>query len=274
MASPTETALLTSAEAALALHVSVSSIKRWTDDGALASVRTVGGHRRYTAAALHAFARERGLPVADLPPLPAERPRSKRTLYEALTKGDAPAVHQLIEPPSRAPETAAEFFDLVATSAMREIGERWETGEVSVECEHRASHLLENALDRMRPATARGKLALLVCPPDEWHELPLRMVRLILEWSGWRTELLGAALPWADARRAVARSRAALIGFSSRTGAPFQSAEFERLLAFARGKGTTVIAGGEWARGGSGADEGFLRFRTLRGFERWLRRAG
>ena len=32
-----------------------------------------------------------------------------------------------------------------------------------------------------------------------------------------------------------------------------------------------VVIGGEWARGGSGTVGRYLRFRTLRGFERWLR---
>src|ERR1043166_9611056 len=40
--------LWTSAEVARAFRVGVSSIKRWTDEGELESVRTPGGHRRYS----------------------------------------------------------------------------------------------------------------------------------------------------------------------------------------------------------------------------------
>src|SRR5262245_45943753 len=209
--------LLTSAEAADALQVSVSSLKRWTDEGALQSVRTPGGHRRYTPEALHAFAASRGLPTAGLPPLPPQPPPVRGgnvTLYHALARGDGRAVRRLLDPPQRSPAHAAEFFDRVVTTALHEVGERWEQGTLTVDREHRASHLLSEALDRLRPPTpADGKLALLACPPDEWHELPLRMVRLILEWSGWRTELLGAALPWADAQHAVEVSGATLMGF-------------------------------------------------------------
>ena len=76
--------LWSSAEAARAFRVGVSSIKRWTDDGELESVRTVGGHRRYTLLALHRFANIRKLPADLLPPL------------------DEPMAREVVEPPADA----------------------------------------------------------------------------------------------------------------------------------------------------------------------------
>ena len=32
-----------------------------------------------------------------------------------------------------------------------------------------------------------------------------------------------------------------------------------------------VITGGSWARGGQSVERGYYRFRSLRGFEKWLR---
>jgi excisionase family DNA binding protein len=50
--------LLTSAEAARRLGVSVSAVKRWADDGTLQSERTAGGHRRFHASEVERLRRE------------------------------------------------------------------------------------------------------------------------------------------------------------------------------------------------------------------------
>ena len=268
--------LWTSSDAARAFRVGVSSIKRWTDEGELESVRTPGGHRRYTPVSLHTFASIRGLQTDLLPPLPqvaAKLPLpADVTLYQALAQGDPGAVRALINPPDDSLAKRASFLDRVVGDALREIGYRWERGDLGVDQEHRASNMVMDAIDRLRPRIdPAGRLVLLACPPDEMHELPLRLVRLVFEWNGWRTEFFGAALPWAAARAAVERARPAAIGFSSRSGEAFQEPEFDRFVEFCKGRGTKVVIGGEWARGGSGSGDAYLRFRTLRGFERWLR---
>src|SRR3954447_22848974 len=83
--------LLTSAEAARAVRVGVSSVKRWTDEAELESVRTPGGHRRYTLRALHQFAAARRLPTDLLPPLDDTDRKLPRppdlTLYKAPARG-------------------------------------------------------------------------------------------------------------------------------------------------------------------------------------------
>lgn len=269
--------LWTSAEAARAFRVGVSSIKRWTDEGELESIRTPGGHRRYTPASLHHFAAIRGLSTDLLPPLseydemePVEP--ADTTLYDALVKGDQAAVRRLVTPRVEPLPKRATFLDRVVGDSLREIGFRWERGDLGIDEEHRAAQMIIEAVDRLRPPIARtGRLAILACPPDELHDLPLRLVRLIFEWSGWRTELMGASLPWSAARAAVERSRPAIVAFSARSADPFQYNDFEQFTAFAAEAGAKVIVGGEWARGGTGTIESYLRFRTLRGFERWLR---
>lgn len=273
--------LWTSAEVARAFRVGVSSIKRWTDEGELESVRTPGGHRRYTLPAIYRFASIRSLATDFLPRLDQtemfeEVPEpADITLYEALAEGNTDAVRQLVTPHVSSVVQRAAFLDRVVGDALREIGYRWERGELGVDEEHRASHMVMEAVDRLRPRLKRaGPLAILACPPDEWHDLPLHLVRLVLEWSEWRTELSGACLPWAAARASVDRTHPALLAFSARSAEPFQHDEFATLLESCIQRGTTVIAGGDWARGGKGGDKGFLRFRTLRGFEKWLRGLG
>src|SRR6185369_5045668 len=119
--------LWTSAEAARAFRVGVSSVKRWTDEAELESVRTPGGHRRYTLQALHRFAAARRLPADLLPPLDASAGLpvpADITLYEALVRGDADAVRALIQPADEGLTKRATFLDRVVGDALREIGER------------------------------------------------------------------------------------------------------------------------------------------------------
>ena len=268
----------TSAEAAEAFRVGVSSIKRWTDEGELESIRTPGGHRRYTLPALYRFASIRGLATDLLPPLEQTElfepipPPAEITLYEALVGGDAEAVRQLVTPHVESLVQRASFLDRVVGDSLREIGRRWERGDLSVEEEHRASEIIAEAVDRLRPRIAReGPLAVLACPPAEAHDLPLRLVRLVFEWSGWRTELLGAELPWAEARHAVDRATPRILAFSARSSEPFHHDDFAALLDHCTAQQIAVITGGEWARGGQATERGYLRFRSLRGFEKWLR---
>ncbi len=270
--------LWTSAEVARAFRVGVSSIKRWTDEGELEAVRTPGRHRRYTLPALYRFASIRSLATELLPLLDQTElfeeipPPADTTLFDALVNGDAEAVRSLVVPHVDTLVQKAAFLDRVVGDSLREIGVRWERGNVGIDEEHRASNLVAEALDRLRPRSTRGgKIALLACPPGEWHDLPLRLVRLVFEWSGWRTELSGAQLPWASARAAIERATPAILAFSARSSEPFHSADFEQLVQECRDRHVTVITGGEWARGGTGGDKGYFRFRTLRGFEKWLR---
>jgi excisionase family DNA binding protein len=270
--------LWTSAEVAQAFRVGVSSIKRWTDEGELEAVRTPGHHRRYTLPAIHRFARIRSLSTEHLPVLPAtiseNLPRTAGvSLFDALRRGDAQLVRRLLTPAVSDLAKRATFLDRVLGEAMREIGELWERGELDVEEEHRASYILAEEVDRIRPALdgSPRKLALLACPPDEWHDLPLRLVRLVLEWSGWRTDFVGAHLPWSSIRSAIQRVQPQLIAMSSRSSEPFMAPDFERFVAWCNSAEVTVTVGGEWARGGTGAVSGYYRFRTVRGFERWLR---
>ncbi|HYO79174.1 MAG TPA: cobalamin-dependent protein [Thermoanaerobaculia bacterium] len=270
--------LWTSAEVAHAFRVGVSSVKRWTDDGELESVRTPGRHRRYTVDALHRFASIRGLPADRLPPL-AEGvlravvpPPADVTLYDALAAGDRGAIRHLTSPRVRAISQRAAFLDRVVGEALREIGYRWERGELGVEQEHRASYLLIEEVDRLRPPVRDdAPRAILMCPPGELHDLPLRLVRLVLEWVGWRTVLLGASLPWQSAVEAVRRDRPSVVALSARAATPFHARDFDDFVDDCRRLGARVIVGGEWARGGTDESTRFLRFRTLRGFERWLR---
>lgn len=269
--------LWTSAEVAAALNVGVSSVKRWTNDGRLASIRTAGGHRRYAIAAVREFAHAYGYEsefFSDSIPPAAELAQVRRMLLDALERGDAPLAATLIRDAAAQRGTALTLDRLVGQT-LREIGELWENGSWGVEAEHQASHIVADAIDRLRPAAAPGSsLALLLTPPAEQHDLPLRMLRVVLEQNSWTTRYIGANTPWNAAGAAVAQLAPALVVLSARSNEPFESPRFIELCRTWVADGITVAIGGEWARGGSAHPEGAIRFRTLVRFEKWLRRGG
>lgn len=271
----------TSSEVAKALGVGVSSIKRWTDEGVLKSTKTLGNHRRYSLLSIHSFAESRGLPTENLPPIDQapeldlegiDLQEIEERFLSLLVQGETGQARRLIVPLLLSIENKSAAMDHIFAGAMREIGEKWKRGEIDVEREHRASYAVEGILENIRPSRLTGdRKALLACPPGESHDLPLRMVRVALEWQSWRTEYLGANLPWRSLRVAIRDVRPEIVLMSSRSPVPFSSPDFEQIVEMCQRSGVEIGVGGEWARGGSGKRQTFHRFRTLGGFEKWLR---
>ncbi|WP_165354384.1 cobalamin B12-binding domain-containing protein [Nocardioides glacieisoli] len=87
---------------------------------------------------------------------------------------------------------------------LREVGDRWEAGTLSVAHEHFVSDMLRrklSALSSVPPhrvledATAPSPVVLLACPPGERHDLVLLCVALMLRERGVRPRFLGADTP-------------------------------------------------------------------------------
>ncbi|MGI9557047.1 MAG: MerR family transcriptional regulator, partial [Solirubrobacterales bacterium] len=80
---------------------------------------------------------------------------------------------------------------------IRELGDRWAKGEISIAQEHFASNLLRGRLVALGRGwgLGAGPLALLACPPGEQHDLALTAFGVALRERGWRVMLLGADTP-------------------------------------------------------------------------------
>lgn len=80
---------------------------------------------------------------------------------------------------------------------LRELGGRWQTGEVSVAQEHFASCFLESWILTVSRGYGRsdGRRAVLACLPEEHHCLGLASFGLALRDLGWRVTYLGGDTP-------------------------------------------------------------------------------
>ena len=80
---------------------------------------------------------------------------------------------------------------------LHRLGERWETGEISVAQEHFASNLIRGRLLGLAQGWGQGQgpAAILACVPGEHHELGLLAFGVALRRRGWRITYLGTDSP-------------------------------------------------------------------------------
>lgn len=203
--------------------VSESSIKRWSDSGALPCLRTPGGHRRFTLQALLDFQRKAGgvlqaeqasaVKLGGLDRAVAARDwaQLQALYYEVAVAGDAAAGMALLERVYQGGVSAVDIKERILTPVLHLIGERWRRGELNIWEEHLASQVTLAAtehLHRQTPrAPAHGRLALCGCPEGDLHEIALHLVVEVLETEGWRVISLGPNTPlfsFADAAQRFA----------------------------------------------------------------------
>ncbi len=114
----------------------------------------------------------------------------------------------------RARSTSSPSTTRSSIPLMVDTGAQWQAGSTRVWEEHFATATVRTIVDALYPevakaaaaAPARADSVLLACPPDEAHDLGLRMLADRFEIAGWHTHYLGANTPVAeiiDAARAL-----------------------------------------------------------------------
>jgi MerR family transcriptional regulator, light-induced transcriptional regulator len=126
---------------------------------------------------------------------------------------------------------------------LRELGQRWEHGAVSVGQEHFASHVLAGRMSGLARGwgNGRGPRALLACPPGELHEMALLAFGIVLNRNGWRVGYLGANTPMLDLIQVASEMRPSLVVLSA--SAPERFAAVVPELARLAGIATLALAG-------------------------------
>jgi DNA-binding transcriptional MerR regulator len=198
--------------------------------GAIVPTRSAGGTRRYSFAdvarlRLLAAAVAAGYPIRDVAALSngdlaarAARPTSAEhsrleELFAALARLDVAAVERQLGLQLSA-LGVRPFLETIALPFLREVGSRWQAGELHSSDEHAASAALRGVLSRAKRnsgGSSAGGLVL-ATPAGERHELGILMVALCAEEHGVRVVYLGCDLPAAEIASVAERTRAQAVG--------------------------------------------------------------
>jgi MerR family transcriptional regulator, light-induced transcriptional regulator len=107
----------------------------------------------------------------------------------------------------------------VALPLMREVGERWHGGRLSIASEHMASQALRSLLGsllRLQSLRPGAPAIALAAPPEEWHEFGILSSAVLAASLGLRVIYLGPNTPADEVVRVAAETgvRAVVLGIT------------------------------------------------------------
>ncbi len=170
-------------------------------------------------------------------------------LENRLVAGDARGVWGVIEAAQAAGADLDELYLDIVAPAMVSIGRRWESGELDVAVEHRASVIAGRLVGRLghrflRRGRNRG-VVVLGAPAGERHGLPLALLADLLRGAGWDVSDLGADVPATSFALAASRAEhLTAVGVSISTRESTGSAEATINAVRAVVADVPILAGG------------------------------
>lgn len=236
--------LLTSHGAARLLGVGTTTIKRWADDGRLASTTTAGGHRRFERADVERMREDGRLSGVT----------SARGKLSTLLRTAADS-HLLLGSLYDARGRLGSWWRVAdeLEELITDLGSAWADGELSIAGEHRATRALAYALSRCAEQLPRSTLARtcrLATAADDPHTLGLSLAELCAREVGWWCDWVGGPTP-TDALVSDVAARPPdmlVVSASSHCADPAVLAETHReLAAVCRAHDVILVVGGRGA---------------------------
>ncbi|MFQ6171421.1 MerR family transcriptional regulator [Oryzobacter sp. R7] len=128
--------------------------------------------------------------------LRADPPMLVAQLLDAVTALDEDRAHAVLDTAFLERSVESAIID-VTLPLLRRIGEMWELGRIGVAQEHFASSLLRRRLGALSLTwgVGSGPVAVLACPPGEFHDIVLLGFGVLLGRAGWRIRYLGPDTP-------------------------------------------------------------------------------
>jgi len=147
----------------------------------------------------------------------------------------------------RSTRTPTDFGREIVLPLAELIGDQWALGRLTIAAEHLASEVVVPALKAdLASQPAKGPLVLGACFPGERHEWGFLVTLIELREKGWRTEYLGADLPFAEVAEAAWTLSPQVVALSSADPENVQDRLRElRGLPRLLPPGAAVVIGGE-----------------------------
>lgn len=144
-------------------------------------------------------------------------------LIATLIQGDEAASWSVLDGAMASGSEPEVLYLTALAPAMREIGDRWERGVLTVAEEHRAAAVMQRLVGRLGPMMRRAGrtkgTAVIGAPPNDAHSLPVAMLADLLRRQGVAVVDLGADVPtdsFVEAVEAAPRLLAVAITVSTR----------------------------------------------------------
>jgi excisionase family DNA binding protein len=193
-------ATMTIQEVADALGVHYMTAYRYVRQGRLPATRQGAEWRVHPSdvAALTTTARRRN----------ARTSFDSKALERRMVAGDSQGAWWLLESHLGGGLDPSGVLTEMVVPALRSIGERWASGQVSVAEEHRATAVAQRVIGHLgmqfgRRGKDRGTVAL-AAPSGDLHVLPVAIAADLLRWRGFDVVELGGNAPPAAIGEAVA----------------------------------------------------------------------
>jgi excisionase family DNA binding protein len=247
-------------QVAEALGVSVTTIKRWVDQGILPAQRTVGGHRKLPLGEILRLVRQGVLPQPNLSVLlgttvetcSSDTQLLARQIRQAALRQDGALLRTLIRGAYTQGLSMAQLADEVIVPLMHAVGHGWESGTLDVMQEHRITQEVAAVLYELRellrpPSDRHHPRAVGGAPEHDHYLLPTLLAQLTLFDCGWNAINLGPHTPVSAFQAAVEELRPRLVWLSATHLVDAESflAEFNPQARAWQRQGIVIVVGGQ-----------------------------
>ena len=182
------------------LGVHYQTAYQWVRRGDLPA-RQVGRQYIISVADLAAFRTAREAPTAPVSRTPRKGfATALPRFFAALLEGDEATARRITADYAETGTSITDIIEGLFAPSLRDIGEGWHAGTVTVATEHRASAIVERLLAVNMPrkrGRPRGRAAV-TTPTGEQHGLSATMAAAALKEAGWKVHHLGPDLPIAE----------------------------------------------------------------------------
>lgn len=142
----------------------------------------------------------------------------RRLYLNALLNSKTREAHSIIREAREQGLSIVEIYEDVLGKVMHEVGELWHKNMVGIDREHYATSVTQMVMAQFYDeifSKPKSNYKLISCAVgSELHELGIRMISDMFEYSGWDTYYLGAGVPKEAVLKAIEEYKPDLLAFS------------------------------------------------------------